>query len=171
MLLRPRTCWSPSKSVVVFSRGALVVLCAAIAPVRVSCPRLFEPCSSRSTGGNRNSVFQLVSHAERLFPVEIRGFPNDFLRQGVPDSTRVNSIIVEIPCNNYARTFRTARTSSFRCSSNPGGGVIKPLITLLLFLSHKKECERCPRCPEAATAGLFGEKVNSVRLLSDMSEL
>ena len=81
---------------------------------------------------------------------------------------RVNSIIAEIPCNNYP--------------DNPDiiisvfvqpwvGVVIKPLITLLLFLSHTKECEQCPRCPEVATAGLFSEMVNSVRVLSDMSGL
>ena len=29
----------------------------------------------------------------------------------------------------------------------------------------------CPRCPEVATAGLFSETVNSVRVLSDMSGL
>ena len=40
--------------------------------------------------------------------------------KGVPDIMRVNSIIAEIPCNNYARTFRTTRTSSFRCLFNPG---------------------------------------------------
>ena len=92
--------------------------------------------------------------------------------KGVPDIMRVNSIIAEIPCNNYARTFRTTRTSSFRCSFNPGVGVvIKPLITLLLFLSRKKECEQCPRCPEVATAGLFSETVNSVRVLPDVSGL
>ena len=38
----------------------------------------------------------------------------------IPDIIRVNSIIAEIPCNNYARTFRTTRTSSFWCSFNPG---------------------------------------------------